>query len=318
MLGLETTVSIGKQSSAAKPSTLARQNLNVYGVSGGLTEPDEADAILGATLHNVSDPREPAPALDDHRLTVRVPLCIAQFGWWLAAFFGTETATGSPSDYTHLWSSGAAAPYIFLEQQLKSGRFRQHWGLVGEQLDIDLSAEAPGFGMAEITFVGIGEDPAVAALTGTVTAAPSLDRPAQQLVTAAYNAVSGGDLIGGKLSFKRTLKRVRGADGTGLPFAVEPDGISELTGSIRARYNDDTHYADAAAKTERALSLQLMRTATRGVKFDLPKMRLSRTPTAVEGPGGVEIEYPFRAWQGVSTPALEARVLNGQATMAFS
>lgn len=318
-LGLNTEISIGKQSTFAKPSTLPRQKLNVYSISGGQTEPDESDPILGANYQNVSDPREPAPAIDDHRITVRAPLCLVQAGWWFAAFFGSETASGAPSDYTHLWKSGAALPIIFLEHMLTAGKYRQHYGLVGEKLSIDLDANASGFGMMEMTFVGIGEDKATAALTGTVTATPTLDRPAQQLCSVLYNAVAGGDIIGGKLEFSRKLKRHRAADGTGLPYAVEQDGISELTGSLRARYSGtETMYDDASAKTERAIEMQLMRTAARGIKINLPHARLSRTPIDVDGPDGIELDYNFRAWQTSADAAMEFRTLNGSATQAFT
>ncbi len=234
MLGLESTVSIGKQASATNPSTQARQLVNVYKIGGGQTDSDEVDNILGGGLTNSEDPVFPAPGLDDHRVTFEVPLCTTQFGWWLAAYFGTEVASGAPSDYTHTWTSGGTLPYIFFEHLLKTGRYRRHFGCVGESMEIDLDAERSGFAVGKFTFVGLSEASATSALTGTVTAAQALDRPAQKLCTITYNAVAGGDLMGGKFSHKRTLKRLRAADGTGIPYAVELDAVSELSGDIRS------------------------------------------------------------------------------------
>ncbi len=318
MQGLESTVSIGKQSGATDPTTLDRQSLNIYGITGGQTESDEDDDILGGGLENASDPTAPAPGLDEHRIQVRAPACIAQLPWWFAAFFGTEAATGAPSDYTHTWKSGQALPYIFLEHKLKTGRYRRHFGLVGESLEVDWDAERSGFAMVTMSFIGLKETTATAALAGTVTPAPTLDRPAQKLVNMIYNSVGGGDIMGGRLQFNRTLKRIRAADGTGAPYRIEIDGNSRLEGSLRLRYDDDDFVDDGIAKTARDFSIELMRTAARGIQLEVANMRLSRTPIDIDGPDGVEYEMAFKAWQTSTDPALRAIALNGAATVAFT
>lgn len=318
MLGLESTISIGKQASFADPTTQARQSLNIYGISGGGTDQDADDNILGGGLNNASDPVAPAPGLDDHKLTLKTPICINQTPWLFASFFGTETASGADPDYEHAWKSGQALPPIFVEHQLKSGKFRRHFGLVGESMTIDLSSDREGFGMIETTYIGLKETKATSALTGVVTAAPALDRPAQKLCSVVYNDVAGGNIIGGKFTFKRTLKRHRAADGTGVPYSVEVDNISQLTGSIRVRFDDGTLLDDAFARTERTLALHLLRSSVRGVKFSLPHQRLSRTPTDIPGPGGLEMDIPLRGWQTSSDAALLAQVLSGAATTAFA
>ena len=316
MIGLETTVSIGKQTNATLPTTLARQSLNVYSISGGQTEDDEDDNILGAGNTNLEDPVLPAPGLDDHEIQVTVPICNNQFSFWLAAYFGTETVSGTTPNYTHTWSSGQALPYIFLEHQLKSGRLRRHYSMIGKSMEIDLDSERGGYGQAKFTFAGIGTLSPTAALTGTVTAPPALDRPAQKLVNVTYNSVAGGDLMGGKFTHTRNLKRLRAADGTGVPVAVELDAISQITGSIRSRFHDDTFYDDGVAKTARALGIYLMTagSAVRGVKFDFAAARLQRANVSVDGPGGIEFNPDFKAWQTSSAAALVAKVLNGTAT----
>ena len=315
MLGLETLVSLGKQASATNPTTLARQSLNVYKITGGQSEPATDDNILGGGLNNLEDPVAPAPGLDDHRITVEVPLCMAQFPFWLAAFFGTPADAGTDPDYTHDYVSGAALPYCTLEHQLTTGKYRRHFGLVGEELTIDLGSDKAGFGSATMTFVGLSEVAAGAALTGSVTAAPALDRPAQKLLNVIYNSVSGGDIMSGKIDFKRNLLRVRAADGSGIPYAVERNGISTLTGSIHIRYHGDTFYTDGVNQTVRDLSIELMRTEARGIQVAMANMRLDRTPVDISGPDGVEMDINFRAWQTTDDPALALTVLNSTATV---
>jgi len=318
MLGLESTISIGKQASATDPTTQARQSLNIYSITGGGTDQDADDNILGGGLNNASDPVAPAPGLDDHKLTIKTPLCIAQTPWLFASFFGDEDASGTTPDYTHEWTSGLALPYIFLEHQLKSGKYRRHFGLVGESMTIDLSSDREGFGMVETTYVGLKETRATSALAGTVAAAPALDRPAQKLCSVIYNEVAGGNIIGGKFTFKRNLKRHRAADGTGVPYAVEVDNISQLTGSIRVRFDDGSLLDDAFARTEQTLAIELLKSSVRGVKFQIPHQRLSRTPTDIPGPGGLEMDIPLRGWQTSSDAALLVQVLSSAATTAFA
>lgn len=310
MLGLESSFSIGKQSSATNPSTLARQSINAYSINGGQTEDDEDDNILGGTLENLSDPVKPAPGLDDHKVTLEVALCSAQFPFVAAAFFGAEALTDNDPDFTHEWKSGRALRYCFIEHQLKSGRFRRHFGCVGESMMIDLDAERAGYGKATFTFVGLSETKAASALAGTVTAAPALVRPAQKTVVGIYNGVSGGDLMGGKFTFTRKLKRVRGADGTGIPYAIEYDGISSLKGSIRTRSHDETFVDDAVAKTARTFALHMLNTSSNGMKFIMANMRLDRSPISVSGPAGVEHEFGFTTWQSNSDAVLKVQALN--------
>lgn len=318
MLGLETTVSIGKQASATDPTTLARQSLNVYSITGGQGENFVDDEILGGGLNNTSDPTMPAPGLDDHKVTIKGPLCIAQAPWWLAAFMGDAATTDDDPDFEHLWKSGQALPYIFLEHKMQTGRYRRHFGLVGESLTIDLDSEREGFAQFEATFVGLKEVKNSTALPGVVTAAPTLDRPAAKLCSVIYNAVAGGDLIGGKFTFARKLKRYRAADGTGLPYSVEQNGKSTLTGTLRTRCRADTFYDDGVGQVERALSLQLLKSSVRGLKFDLPHMRINRTPIDINGADEIEQNYEFRAWQTTSDAVLSATALSGVETIAFA
>lgn len=317
MLGKLSQVSIGKQVSFADPTTLDRQSLNVYSVNGGQSDNFVDDPILGGGLNNGSDPSAPAPGLDDHKVTIKAPLCVDQAPFWFAAFFGAEAASGSTPNYTHEWKSGQALPIIFLEHQLKAGVYRRHFGMIGESMTIDLDSEREGFAMMELTFVGLKDAKAAIAMPGDVDAAPALNRAAQKLVNIVYNGVSGGYLIGGKFTFTRKLKRHRSADGTGLPYSVEQDGDSTLTGSLRTRFENDTFVDDGIAQTERALELQLMKTAQRGLQFDMQHMRLNRTPVSVDGPDGIEVNFDFRAWQTTADAALAARALNAQATVAL-
>lgn len=314
MQGLDSIISIGLQADFENPAELNRQLIQVYNFSGGQTEDDAEDNILGGGFENNSDPTYAAPGLDDHRVTFEVALCSNQFPLVCAAFFGAETASGSSPNYTHLFKSGRVLVPIFIEHQLKTGRYRRHWACVGEELSVDLNAESEGYGKAKFSFVGLSETNAGSALDGDITAVPALNRPAQKMVNGLYNAVSGGDLMGGSFSFKRTLKRVRSADGTGLPFEVQYEDASSLTGSIRTRSNDETFQGDAIAKTARTFELQLMNSGVNGIKFLMPNMRLSRKPIDISGPGGVEDEFSFRAWQTTSAAALEVRTLNQTAT----
>lgn len=314
MLGLESTVELGIQPSSAKPTTQARTSLNIYKFTGGGSEAMPDDPLLGGGLNNGSDPTEPGPGLDDHKVTVVVPVCEAQFPLWLRAFFGAAVASGADPDFVYTYHSGAGAlPYCYLEQKLQTNDYRRHWSCVGESLDIDWSSDAEGFAQATLGFIGLGEDePKTAALAGVVTAAPALLRAPQREVGITYNGVA--TVIGGKMNFKRTLKRHRNADGTGVPYAVEYNGKSSLEGSFKVRYTGQTMNTDAMNRTVRETVLELLSNADRGLRFTLPTMRLGRTPVPIEGPDGVEFDFPWRAWQTSGAAALAVAALSASET----
>lgn len=319
MLGLETQVSVGAQTLVATPNTTQRTNLNVYKIDGGASESMPDDPILSGGYNNGSDPTAPAPGLGDHKLAIDVPLCVNQLPLWLMAGFGASTDAGADPNYSHLFASGAAVvPGVTVEHQLKANDYRQHLFCAMESFSLDLSSDKEGFGMASLSMIGYDEIVANAALAGTVTAAPPLDRPAQALLNLLYNGVGGaGNIMGGKLTFTRKLKRHRKADGSGLPYEISYDDRSELSGSIHVRYKDNTLNADAVARSLRAIELQLMSTPTKGVKFRASNCRLERTPVPVQGPSGVEYDINFKGWQDAVGPALTATVLNQSPAVSF-
>lgn len=317
MLGKTIEVNIGKQSTFAVPTTQARKTLNVYGVSGGLTENFVDDNILDGGTEDDSDPTEPAPGLDDHKITIKGPVCCNQMQWWLAAFFGDADSTGSAPNYEHEWATGQALPIIFMERKF-GAKYRRDIGLIGESFSIDFSAEQEGFQQFEMTFVGLKELQASSALPGTVTAAPELVRPAAKLVNIVYNGANGGDLIGGKFSFARKLKRLRAADGSGFPYKVIQDGRATLTTSLMTRYEDDTFADDGISRAERAVSIELMADAARGLQIEFANHRINRTPLSVEGPDGIELNFEGRAFKKGADAAMVVRALSSAATVAFA
>lgn len=317
MLGLETEVEIASQVDASTFNVTARQKLNVYRITGGQTRSRPQDNILNGGMQNLSDPTEPAPGLPEHRIEIEAPLCIAQLPFWLRAFFGAPATTGAPSDYTHIFRSGAAVlPYVSIQHQRQASDFARHLGCVGESFRIKLDPEADGFGRVMMSFIGISETQASATGLGTVTAAPTLDRPAERLANILYNAVSGGVVMSGEINFKRKLKRVRVADATGLPRAIQYDGKSELTGSLRCRYENRTMLNDAIANTERALVMELLRTSVRGIRMTVAHGLLDEVPVGADGPDGVEIDIPLTGFQNASDAALQVTALSSVASFA--
>ncbi|NBB64665.1 hypothetical protein GVN18_36015 [Pseudomonas sp. ODNR1LW] len=304
MLGLESQVELGLQTG---PFAFAdvRQALNVYKITGGQTRSRPEDPILSGGFENLTDPTEPGPGLPDHKVTVEVPLCLAQFPYWLRAFFSAPTTTGEDPDLEHAFKTGRALQYASIQHRLQSGDYRRHLGLVGEEMKIGLNPEADGFARVTMTFVGIDEERDTAtAADGEVSPEPGLDRPAEALARVLWNAVEGGQLIGGELTFKRNLKRIRAADGTGKPSRIEYNGKSSLSGSVKLRYADQSIIADAWSRTERSMALELFREADRGVRFLCGQALLDETPIGADGPDGVEVDVPVTAYQGFLSPAL--------------
>lgn len=318
MLGLETEVEIASQVDFATFNTTARQKLNVYRITGGQTRSRPQDNILNGGMNNLSDPTQPAPGLPEHRIEIEAPLCINQLGYWLRAFFGAPVTddSGDP-DFEHLFKSGVTTlPILSIQQKRQSGDFVKHLGCVGESFRIKLDPEQDGFARVMMSFIGISETPAGSAAAGTVAAAPTLDRPAERLANILYNSVAGGQVMSGEINFKRKLKRIRSADATGLPRAIQYDGKSELTGSLHCRYDSMTMLNDARADTERAIVLELLKSAARGYRMTLAHGLLDEVPVGADGPDGVEIDIPLTGFQNSSDPALQILALSAVESFA--
>lgn len=314
MLGLETLVEIGLQADANTFNTTQRQALNVYKISGGQTRSRPEDPILAGGFNNLSDPTEPGPGLPDHKVTIEAPLCVNQLGYWLRAFFGAPDDQGAAPDHEHLFKSGAAIlPFLSIHHRLQNGDFRRHVGCIGEEFRIALDPEDDGFARVTMTFIGMEEQRGTVAAVGTVAAAPVLDRPAQALSNVSWNGVSGGQIIGGEAVFKRKLKRIRSADGTGVPSRVEYDGKSTLSGNLKLRYKDQGIIADAWSRTERAAVLELLKSATRGLSVEVSHALLDEQPISIDGPDGVEFDLPLMGYQRVVKPALSITHMSGTA-----
>lgn len=312
-LGLEQTIALGIQASKATPTTQARTLINAYSFDGGLTEGRKPDALLPAGLNNIYDSTPSAPAIDDHKLTLVTPLDEVQFALVLLAFFGTATDSGA-GPYVHDFSSGAASvPYVFFEKKLGASDFRQHISCVGETLDINLDAEKEGFGQVTTTWVGITETPSATTMPGVVTAAPALIRNPQRNNNNTYNGVAAQ--IGGKISFKRQLKRLRNSDGTGVPYDVVRNDVNMCDGSWHVRYKDQTLTTDQIARQKRQAIVELLTSATQGIRFTVPNHILARTPEPLPGPAGIEYDLPWTAEQSSAAAMFKATILNATAVL---
>lgn len=317
MLGLETQIEVGLQSDFTTFNTTTRRALNVYKVTGGQTKSRPEDPILNGGMANLTDPTEPGPGLSDHKITLEVPVCVNQLAFHLRAFFGAPVTDGADPDYEHVFKSGVSTlPFVSIQEKLQTGDYRRHVGCVGEEFKIGFDPSADGFARATFTYVGLEEQRATVAAAGTVTAAPALDRPAESLSSVLWNNVAGGQIIGGEITFKRKLKRIRSADGTGVPNRVEYDGKSTLGGSIKLRYGGQSIISDAWSRTEREIQLEILRSSARGFNLLCGHAVLDEVPVGRDGPDGVEIDIPLMAYQDPTDAALIITALSQFAQFA--
>ena len=61
--------------------------------------------------------------------------------------------------------------------------------------------------------------------------------------------------------------------------------------------------------------MELLSSATRGVRFTAAHALLDVTPVDAAGPDGVEIDIPLMAYQNTTDPALLATALSSVATL---
>jgi hypothetical protein len=100
-------------------------------------------------------------------------------------------------------------------------------------------------------------------------------------------------------------------DTAGYPLGHDLDAMATFTGTIRARFADDTLYDDARAGTELAMSLLWSKSATRLLQIDVPHVHLDPVGVPVSGPGRFEMSFNFRANQTSADPMVTVTLKNG-------
>ena len=245
-----------------------------------------------------------------------VPVDLNNIGHWLRLLLGAPITTGT-TNFTHSFGSGAAAlPSNAVEVGYPDvPSYDLITGVRADTLEIDFSPTGPAtasFGLigqgSVRTGVTAGGTPTTAAYTAFHKAQGSISRAGAPLA----------QVTGAKLTYSNGIETVRTIRADRKIEGADP-GIARATGQITVRFASTTLLTQAqdAAPAEFAFAYTI--DANRSLTFTLHEVYLALAKTPVEGPGGVEAAFDFRAaFNATATRMMTAVLKNQQAGNEFA
>lgn len=254
--------------------------------------------------------------------SVDVEIAAENMGILFKHLMGVDTPTGT-SPYTHVYTGGALPVSLWAEVDYGaaisgSGRFMLYNGVRINSADFNF----PNEGACTATFNLMGRDGTAAA--ATVDATPTNNG---HTTFSGFDAVvlEGGLAIATVKSAKITVNNnldnssyVIG--GAGKRSAMN-EGFLEISGTLELSFADAVVMNKALAGTSSTLKITLSRGTGLGtagnesIEFLVQQLIYEPTTPSVDGPGGISITLPFKAYKSGANLGLQITVKNNVATI---
>lgn len=221
-----------------------------------------------------------------------VPFDVTNIGYWLKMLLGAATVTGT-TDKTHVFISGKTAlPAFSVEKALPEvPSYDMYLGVQAGSLSFDLAPTGPA--NATIALMGLNETTAAVTGAGTTTLAPiqRFFRPSGYI---KKDGATLGKVTGGSVQFSNGLAPVQTIRNDNRIESIDL-GTSTAGGDLRVRFADTTLKTQAVAGTPCSLEYGFAVSATKSIKFEFPRVFLSRPGIEISGPGGIELPVSWQA-----------------------
>ncbi|PWS34415.1 hypothetical protein DFH01_25710 [Falsiroseomonas bella] len=276
--------------------------------------------LLDADVIGVGSSRDPAaPFLDT--VTVQgqavVPVDLNNIGHWLRLLLGAPTTTGTSPNFIHSFGSGAAAlPSNSIEIGYPDvPNYDLCTGVRADTLEMDFSPTGPA--TATFGLMGQGSTRGASSSGGTPTsAAYTAFNKAQGAINR--NGAALAQVTGARLTYANGMEMVRTIRADRKVEGVDP-GIARATGQITARFADTALLTQAQNNEPAEFAFGYTIDANRSLTFTLHEVYLALAKTPVEGPGGVEASFEFRAaFNATATRMMTAVLKNQQAGTEYA
>jgi hypothetical protein len=269
--------------------------------------------LLDADVIGVGSSRDPAaPFLD----TVTVqglavgPVDLVNIRLWLRLLLGAPSTTGTSPNFIHSFASGAAAlPSNSIEIGYPDvPSYDLCTGVRADTLEIDFSPTGPA--TATFGLMGQGSTRGASSSGGTPTSATyTAFNKAQGAISR--NGAALAQVTGARLTYANGMEMVRTIRADRKVEGVDP-GVARATGQITARFADTTLLTQAQNNAAAEFAFSYTIDANRSLTFTLHEVYLALAKTPVEGPGGVEASFEFRAAFNATATRMMTAVLKNQ------
>ena len=269
----------------------------------------ESPVIGVSSGRNPADPFYDAVTVDG---TIRVPLDLTDIGFWLHKMFGDPTTTGGPTDYTHVFKSGSPAVLPSFSAEVGYPEVPIYVLMTGCRAGT-LTVTAAPTGRPTVSLGVLARD---ATRSGTsVDSSPTLPSGYEQFnnfqATISRNGTALGYVTAISLTCSNNIEALRDiGSGNSIKEALEQD--VQVSGSMTVRLAEQTLLNDSEGTTPIALSLLFQISATKSLRFDVPRAFLPRRKAVVQGRAGVDITFEFRGANDTTAGAAFVATLKNQ------
>ena len=272
--------------------------------TGGIVMPIISSSIKASQNLNDStvirgdrNPGAPFRGNIDTSGAVTPPVDVIGIGYWLKLAFGDPvskvTGTESTKKAEHVFKIGNTMPSVTIEQGYPDvSTYQQFTGVRMSKMGFKFGGDSEL--TASIDLMGCSES-----ITST-----SFDSAAKTYVFTPFENLSatikeGGQSIASILSCDIDFNFGLDGDsyaigGQGFRTYIDP-GIITISGTIKAFFQNQTLLNKAINGTESSLELSLAN-GKNSLMIKLPEITYERNSPGIDGPKGVNIELPFKAY----------------------
>lgn len=271
--------------------------------------------IESAVIIGRRDPVMPARGNIDVGGSIEVPIDEIAIGYWLKLAFGAPTTTGAADPYSHVFKIGDSQPSAVLEQGFTDiATYELFNGVKMSKMSISFGGD--GELTAKIDVLGGKETIGGSSVDATPTTL-TLMKLGNFQAALKEGGVSIATCLSCDLNFDFGLDGdTYCIGGNGFRTSIE-EGIVQITGTVKAFFENTTLLNKAINGTETSLEITLTN-GTHSLAIKLPEVIYERNSPGIDGPKGVNIELPFRAYYDNAADASAAVVtlVNSQAAYA--
>lgn len=247
-------------------------------------------------IRGTRNPAAPSRGNIDASGSITPPVDVIGFGYWLKLAFGAPTTTaGAGSAHKHVFKIGPDMPSATFEQGYKDiSTYQQFSGVRMNKMALNFGGDSEL--TATIDVMGCKE---------TMAAVPFDTAPTQIAFTPFENLEAtikeGGVTVANVLSLSLNIDF--GLDGDSYAIGNKgfrtyiDTGIVGVSGTLKAFFQNMDLLNKAVNGTESSLELTLTK-GDNSLVIKLPELIYERNSPGIDGPKGVNIEMPFKAYYG--------------------
>jgi hypothetical protein len=271
--------------------------------------------ITPSTITGNRNPVQPQRGFVDVSGGITVPVDLIGTGYILKALFGAPTTTGA-ADYTHIFKPGTTQPSMIIEQQFPDiSVYNKYNGCKASKYSLSIGGD--GELTQSLDFMGAKEtvgasvyDASASAIVATMFSNPQI------------SLEEGGTAFAYAKSLDLNIDMGLDGDtyvinGTGFRGSVN-EGIIDISGTLRCLFLDNVMLNKAVNGTTSSLKIIATIAANKSLEIYLPEVIYERNAPGIDGPKGIMIDLPFKAYFASNAESTSIKVTLKNQTASYA